>query len=399
MKGAADMLSYPDYDRCLINIISSIKNYYRTPYEYPTLPLLDKHLNKFYKNILLIVLDGLGTDMLTRNLDKSDFLRANCCGNLTSVFPSSTTAAMTSYYSGVAPNEHAWLGWSLYFKEFNHTIDILPNVDTYTKASVLHTGAAEFVMPYETIYKDIKGSIIGNVQPFTISPKNINVSENGNFHKTAESFDKCCEIARIICESNQNTFTFLQWHDPNETAHKYGCYAPETQSIISNINTRIERLCENLTDTLVIVSSDHGMIDIEDEIQLHQIPDINECLVIPPFCESRAMSFYVKYDKRSDFERAFANYFTGDFILISKRDILSKGILGRGNTHPKTHDFIGDYMACAISDKVLRYRTLNSKPKPKRLANHGGMTEKEMDIPLIIIATEQSKKKKNVKIF
>lgn len=393
------MLSYPDYDRCVINIISSIKNYYRTPYEYPTLPALDKELKKFYKNVVLIVLDGLGTDMLVRNLDKSDFLRENCVGNLTSVFPSATAAAMTSYYSGVSPNEHSWLGWSLYFKEFNRTIDVFPNVDTYSKTPVTKTSAAEFVMPYETIYRDIKRSIVGNVQPFTIAPKNVNISENGNYHKVADRFEKGCELIKRICESNQNTFTYFQWNNPDDTAHKYGCYADETKETITEINNQLEKLADSLTDTLIIVSADHGMIDIEEEIMLHQIPDIVECLVLPPYCESRAMSFYVKYDKRSDFEKAFTSRFAGDFILMNKRDVFTKEILGRGKTHPKTLDFVGDYMACAIGNKNLCYRTLNTKPKHMNPASHGGLTDQEMEIPLIIYATEQSKKPKIAKIF
>jgi hypothetical protein len=91
---------------------------------------------------------------------------------------------MTSYYTGVSPNEHAWLGWSLFFKEFCRTIDVYTNLDSYTKTPVVKTSAAEFVMPYETIYHSIEKSIIGDVQPFTISQTGVNIAERGNIHKT-----------------------------------------------------------------------------------------------------------------------------------------------------------------------------------------------------------------------
>ena len=42
---------------------------------------------------------------------------------LTSVYPCTTVAAMTSYRSGISPNEHGWLGWTLYFKETNRIVD------------------------------------------------------------------------------------------------------------------------------------------------------------------------------------------------------------------------------------------------------------------------------------
>ena len=115
--------------------------------------------------------------------------------------------------------------------------------------------------------------------------------------------------------------------------------------------------------------------------------------------ESRAAACYVKYDRRTDFERAVHNYLGNDFLLFSRNEIMNKGILGRGKTHPKTIDFIGDYMICAIADKGIRYQTLNMKPKQMNKANHGGLTDEEMIIPLIVIPTKQTKEYKQKKLI
>jgi hypothetical protein len=393
-----DMLSYPDYERCLINAVSSVMRYYRVPSRYPTLPALDEMLGKYYKNIVLIVLSGLGSDMLQKNLAPHDFLRERVTCGLTSVFPSSTAAAMTSWYTGMSPNEHAWIGRSLYFCEFHRTIEVFSNTDAYTKTPFKRADAASFVMPFETIYYDIKKSVLGNVQPFTVAPRKISIPERGNFHKTAEDFDAGCEKVMRICETKQNTFTFFRWDEPALTARKHGCYAEETIDALRRLNNAVSMLCGGVTDTLFIISADHGMTDLDEEILLHRFADLRECFVIPPFCEGRAASFYIKYDKRSDFERLFHNYFSGEFILLSKRDILSKELLGQGKTHPKTLDFIGDYVACAIGSKTLCYRTLDAKPHPPDAAGCGGFTEREMNIPLILAATRQTVKP-GLKIF
>jgi predicted AlkP superfamily pyrophosphatase or phosphodiesterase len=374
-------------------------SYYRAPYEYPTLSVLDNELNKFYKNVVLIVLDGMGTDMLERNLSKGDFLRQKFVQNLTSVYPSTTAAAMTSYYSGVAPNEHGWLGWSLFFKEFCRCVDVYTNLDSYTKQPIAIHNAAEFVMPFETIYADIAKSIIGDVQPFTISQSKVKIAEKGNIHKTADNFDRVCELIDKICATEQNTFTYVQWCSPDDTAHRTGCYSEETKAKLREISTKLGWLSVNLTDTLIIISADHGMIDISDEILIDRIPELNECLIMPPFVESRAMSFFVKSDKKTDFERSFSNLLGHDFILIPRRDVFAKNLLGTGKTHPKTYDFVGDYLACAISDIGLRYRTLNTKPKTMNKANHGGLTEQEMTVPLIIAATPQTREYKQKKLL
>lgn len=393
------MLCYPDYSRSILNIISSVMNYYRKPFEYSTLPVLDEKFNKYYKNIVLIVLDGMGTDMLEHNLRSDDFLRKNYVQNLTSVFPSTTTSAMTSYYTGVSPNEHGWLGWSLFFKEFCRTIDVFTNLDTYTKQPVSTSNVAEFVMPYETIYRSIAESIIGDVQPFTISQSKVNLAENGNIHKTADKFERVCELLKSICATNQNTFTYVQWCSPDDTAHRTGCYSDETKEKLRSISHMLEKTISELTDTLVIISADHGMIDISDEILIDRIPEINSCLTMTPFIESRAMSFFVKSDRKAYFVKAFESNMGHNFLLIPREEVFNKQLLGMGKTHPKTYDFIGDYLACAISDIGLRYRTLNTKPKIINKANHGGLTEQEMTVPLIIAETRQTKAYKQKKLL
>lgn len=393
------MLCYPDYDRSIISVISSIMNYYRAPFEYPTVHAVDKHLSKFYKNVVLVVLDGMGYDMLEHNLSPKSFLRSNCVGKLSSVFPSTTASGMTSLYTGVSPNEHAWLGWSLFFKEFCKTIDVFTNLDTYTKHQAAVSSVAEFIMPYETIYRAIADSIIGDVQPFTISQSKVKISENGNIHKTADTLERVEELIEKICMTDQNTFTFVQWCSPDDTAHRTGCYSAETREKLGEINRMLDKLRQTVTDTVFIVTADHGMIDIADEILIDRIPEINDCLTLPPFMESRAMSFFVKSDKKTDFERAFTNMLGQDFLLLSRRDVFDKKILGSGVTHKKTYDFIGDYLACAISDVGLRYRTMNAKPKQMNKANHGGLTEQEMTVPLIISATKQTKEYKQKKLL
>lgn len=392
------MLSYPDYSRCIINIISSVMNYYRRPFEqeYDTLAAVDKVLRKGYKNVILLVLDGMGTDMLVQDLSDRDFLRRNFVHNLTSVFPSTTASAMTSFYTGVSPNEHGWLGWSLFFKEFCRTVDVFTNTDTYTKQTVAVTNAAEFVMPYETIYKSIAQSPVCNVQPFTISQSKVNIAENGNIHKTADKFERVCELIKLICDSRQDTFTYIQWCSPDDTAHRTGCYSDETKEKLRGISDMLEKAFDTLTDTVMIITADHGMTDISDELLIDRIPEICECLILPPFIESRAMSFFVKPDRKSDFERAFARNTGHDFMLIPRKEIFGKNLLGLGKTHPKVYDFIGDYLACAVSDIGLRYRTLTMKPKTMNKANHGGLTEEEMTVPLIIAASPLSDKNKKL---
>ncbi len=386
------MLAYPNYDKSVLSVISSIKNYYRTSYAYPTSEILDKELSKRYKNIVLINLDGLGTNLLEDSVPKSDFLRKNFKLSVSSVYPSSPTASLVSLVSGLSPNEHGWLGSSLYLKEYSRMIDIVLNSDAYTRQSVSNIRVGDYVMPYESVFEDLTHFAAGNVQPFAVSVDGAGIPEKDCLQKYAEDFDRVCEIIAMISRTDQNTFTFVQWNKIMETAQKLGCDSVQVKENISSISRQIHNLCGEIEDTLIIVSSGHGMTDISEEILINNMHDIMECLIIPPFVEDRAISFFVKSDRRTDFERLFNSEFSGEFLLISRNDFLSKGILGAGNTHVKTSDFIGDYFACAISDVSIKYRSPIEKPKAAFKAGFGGLTENEMFVPVIFASTAKKKK-------
>ncbi len=382
------MLAYPDYDNCIINLISSIRRYYRTPVAYPTLPAIDKELDKFYKNVVLIILDGVGKNMLEETLGRSNFLRRRMTGRITSVYPSADIPSYTSLLTGLSPNEHGWLGRRLFFKEFCRTIDVSTNTDAYSRGTITRTDAAKFIMPYENIFSDISRSVIAPVQPFTIARQGCDIPETGNIHKTALTRKRLFDLIEKICATNQHTFTFARWNEPAEIVSRDGCESEELKDFLQGFSSELEELCKKLTDTFIVVTSTHGMADIYEEIPVHHYRNLMDCMIMPPHVEGRAMIFFVKNYRKSDFKREFEEKFSGDFVLLSNGDMNRREIFGRGRQHPKVSDFTGDYMACAISDKIMRFRALNEKPANPPKADCGGLTEEEMILPLITIPTD-----------
>ena len=50
----------PNYQHCILNTITSILKYYHVETKHASLESLDKKLEKRYKNVVFIVLDGMG---------------------------------------------------------------------------------------------------------------------------------------------------------------------------------------------------------------------------------------------------------------------------------------------------------------------------------------------------
>lgn len=374
----------PDYDNCILNITSSILKHFGVHSEYATIETLDKMLLKDYKNVVLMVFDGMGVDILQQHLSPESFLRSNMRQQVTSVFPSTTTAAMTAYYSGLSPKEHGWLGWSLYFKEFNGCIDTFSNEDSFTKINNYSQHAAYTLMPYKSIYKKIQEAD-STVKSYAVIPEGINLYSGPNTNVRVKFVEHIFDSIKALCKKQGKKFIMSYWHEPDATMHTQGCYIDDVKLYLQIIDELTFRMHKELDDTLVIISADHGHIDIAEEIFLNDIPEIDECLIMPPSIEPRAASLFIKPGMEQTFEERFYRYFKDDFILIPKAVVLDSGILGKGKPHKKITDFIGNYLACGITNKLLQYRKLTTGAHKAYKGHHAGLTKEEMMVPLIIL--------------
>ena len=123
-----DFLSrLPDYDHCLVNLSNSILKKFGAETTAKTLPLADRILAGAHRNVVLLLLDAMGTRILEKHLDPDGFFRSRLAGSFDSVYPPTTVAATTSVLSGLYPNEHGWLGWDMYYPQLNKNVTVFTN--------------------------------------------------------------------------------------------------------------------------------------------------------------------------------------------------------------------------------------------------------------------------------
>src|SRR4029077_4871176 len=77
-------------------------------------PLRDFALDPGVRNLVLLIIDGLGDNYLARHGAGSDLARRRR-GALTSVYPSTTASAITPTSPGRTRLEHGLTGWFVYF--------------------------------------------------------------------------------------------------------------------------------------------------------------------------------------------------------------------------------------------------------------------------------------------
>ncbi len=318
-----DHIVYPDYDKSILNLINSILHHYGADTHHPTLKTLDAKLAGNASNIVLMVFDGMGVDLLRNSLAPDSLLRTHFLESVKSVYPCTTTAAMTTFYSGLSPLEHGWLGWSLYFKEYGRTIDTFLNKDSFTGEIIGEKRAADLLLPFEDIFSKITDATDSRTTTHMVNPRGILVADESTDNVQVDSLAELCQRTLELTQKGGKRFIMTYWPDPDMTTHIHGCHAETTQASIHEINEALKAIIPEARDTLFIITADHGLTDIHDTIQLDEYPEIARTLIMPPFMEPRCSSFYVKKGKEDRFETLFKEAFHDHFILYSKADFLN----------------------------------------------------------------------------
>ena len=375
---------YPDYDRSILSTTSSVLAYYGVKNIYPTLPELDAALGTNPRHVALIITDGAGVRPLEGALSADSYMRSHISATVTSIFPSTTTAATTSYYCGQSAYEHGWLGWQLYFKEYATDATTFMRNTFYTGKPIDGPQPAPALMPFETVFEKIKAA-----RPDVITRSQYGFdtyTDHGvDVKYRVHSFCDICDNLARIARTPDPSFTVSYWGQPDTAMHEKGVGSPEALRQFKMIDNELSNLSRRVSDMLIIVTADHGLIN-STPIYLNDYPDIMDCLVMPPMMETRAPAFYVKPYKRAYFEQLFRKHFGQWFLLLSREDVYRTGIFGRGARNAKFDDFIGDYVACAISNHNLEFKIPTSDGSTL-IGMHAGLTEDEMLVPVIIDRT------------
>ena len=367
----------PDYSKCLVNLSNSILKRFGAQTTADTLPMADEYLAKGHKNTVVLLLDALGISILEKHLTEDGFFRSNLKEAYYSVYPPTTVAATTSMLSGLYPNEHGWLGWDMYYPELNKNVTVFTNTDQLSEKDgklVEPAPAADFNAGFTyTPYKNIISKIIdAGGEAYASMPF---------LPPFPGDLDSILARVKDLCDEPGEKFIYAYWNEPDTTMHATGTESTETHELVNSLERTISRFASELNDTLLIITADHSHID-SNNLCILDYPEITDCLVRMPSIEPRTLNFFVKKECLDSFPEIFKKAFGDKFLLMTREEVLETKLFGPGKDHPLLKEFIGDYVALAISDTTIFVTHEEAQTMP---GVHAGLTAEECLIPLIIV--------------
>ena len=375
----------PDYHNgSIVNLMSSIAKSFRVKTLYNPLKILPP--KKLKKNIVLIVIDGLGYNYLK---GKNTILNKFMKGSMTSVFPSTTGAAIPTFFTGVPAQQHAFTGWFVFLKEIGVVAKSLPFSPRLGGPSFSKAG----IKIKNILTQDAFTSKI-NAKSFIISGKEIAdsdfsklMSKKAKMLKYKNLNEFFSQLRKAMNFSNSKKYVYAYWSKLDSLNHNYGVNSKKSEKHLKVLIKKLNIFIKNLRkDTTLIITSDHGFVNTPKDrvIKLEDHPKLKESLTLPLCGESRTVYCYVHPSKADYFEKYVKENLSKYCNIYKSPDLIGKNYFGLFKPNPNLFNRVGDYILICKENYIIKDKLENEK-RENHIGHHSGISEDEMLVPLIVV--------------
>ena len=320
-----------------------------------------------FRCVAVLLIDAMGISVLDRHSHADGFFRKYRKKQIMTVFPPTTTAAVTSFLTGKYPKQNAWLGWNQYFHEADDNIILFRNTGQYS--DIDYSGFTDTRLPVKPVYEELNEN---GIPAETVWPA-------WSLHNACGDFHELCEKTLAAARDPKIRFIYAYWDALDSYMHINGPEDPGTGEMLQMLEKETGKLAEQLpADCGLLVTADHSQISV-DHYSLDHDAQLSACLRHKPAIEGRACAFYIREDMHEQFERLFHEKLDGLFELYTHDEVNRLDIFGKGKAHERFEEFTGDYLAVAVSNVQLDYIM-----KKDMKGNHAGGLAEEAVIPLIL---------------
>jgi hypothetical protein len=339
------------------------------------------------RTLVLLVIDGLGYRHLSRAAE-APVIRRNLQARLTSVFPSTTAAAIPTFLTGLAPQQHGLTGWHMLFREIGTVAAVLPFRPRHGGRSLRDSGLTPQALLGLVPLFDRLPEASWVIAPERIVHSDFNAAGSGRARRIGYgTLDQLCERVLAAASAPGRKFVYTYYPELDSVAHVHGIGSAEARSELARVDSAFDSLLRALrgTGTTVALTADHGFVDSTPatRVALDDHPELAAMLTLPLCGEPRVAYCYVEPDRARDFEQYVATRLAPGFDLVRGRDLIAQSWFGLGTPHPRLAERVGHYVLLARGTWTLTDLTLGEKASVQ-VGAHGGTSEDEMFVPLVV---------------
>jgi predicted AlkP superfamily pyrophosphatase or phosphodiesterase len=323
--------------------------------------------------VVLLVLDGLGWEQLTRHRALMPLVSNMQGGPITSVFPSTTATALTSITTGLPPGEHGVVGYR---------IDVHGDVLNVLRWSTPR-GDARRAIPPESMqpFEPFLGR-----RPPVVTKAEFLGSGFSSAHLRDVQWRGWRVPSTLLTEVRSllaagEPFVYAYYDGIDKVAHEYGLGAHYEAEL-----AWVDRLVGDFLEVLpagaaLLITADHGQVDVGDNVQPLDAGLFS--LIDSQSGEARARWLHARPGSEAELLAAATSRYADDAWVVGRDQLVEEGWLGPRVSAAST-DRLGDVLLAAKGNAAFD-DPADTGPF-MLIARHGSLTPAEMFVPLVAAA-------------
>ena len=259
-------LVIPNYDKSdIVDLVRLLYNYCGMNFkETKSIHDLRKYVSN-KKHIVLILVDGMGSDLLDKVPNKG-ILYKNKVLDIQTVFPTATGCVLTSFATAKYPSSTGIFGWFGYNRKLNLNYYTLLTKERKSKEDLKVNLKKIFIRP--SIFNSLKKRTIVLQPNHLLNSQYTNYCASLSIRKGYSDYDEAVNIIKNEIGGEEATFTYLYIPFVDTLEHQNGPYSKPVYNEVGKIEKYIEKLLPLPNNTEIIVIADHGQIPINEVVYM-----------------------------------------------------------------------------------------------------------------------------------
>jgi predicted AlkP superfamily pyrophosphatase or phosphodiesterase len=361
-----------------------------------------------YDAVVFFLVDGFGWRFFEKFQELPFLKRLTKNGKvekLTSQFPSTTAAHITTLHTGLPVGKSGVYEWYYYEPQLDRII--APLLFSYAGDNERDTLKGDIkarkLYPKQTLYQELETlgmeSHVFGSREYTPSTYSDMVMKGAELHSFKTLPEALVNLGSLLQSSKAPTYVNLYVDNIDSLCHKYGPTAPQTESEIEAFLLVMEhfftRVFNGEKKVLFLMTADHGASEVDPQttvflnreksfkrierfIKRNQAGDL-----LVPAGSARDMFLYVKDDFLDEAQDFLAKRLDGKAEVVKSAWLMENGYFGR-EISPQFRARVGNLVILPYRyESVWWYE--KDKFEQRFYGHHGGLTPQEMEIPLFVL--------------
>lgn len=362
-----------------------------------------------YDTVILLFVDAFGWRFFDQYRERSPFLRRiadeGLVCKLTSQFPSTTAAHVTTIHTGLPVGQSGVYEWFYYEPRLRALIaPLLFSFAGDVKRNTLSRTNIDpaSLYPSQTLYQDMRqqdvDAIIMQHQTYAYSPYTGIVTKGARVVPYRTVPEALVNLAQLLERQQRKTYYFLYVDSIDAICHHYGPESPQVAAEIEVLLASLELifhrdLARRKGRTLLLVTADHGQVAIDPATTIylnHQFPQVRDFLEtnqagrpLVPAGSSRDLFLHVRGEYLDEAHAYLERALDGRAEVYRVADLIAQEFFGPLPPAPVFLSRVGDLVILPyVGESVWWYE--QDVFEQKFYGSHGGLTREEMETILLV---------------